>query len=137
MNIFPPGGKCDPSLRRPTNGVEDTPMFLGHFAVALASKRAAPKLNLGFTFLACQALDLVWPVLVLSGVEKLALTPGLMTMSPMDFQSYPYSHGLAAVLALSVLAYVLARWAFRRSHGESLVLGALVLSHWFLDVIVH
>ena len=45
-------------------------MFIGHFAVGLAAKKASPKINLGILFIACQLLDLIWPVLVLIGLEK-------------------------------------------------------------------
>ena len=44
-------------------------MFIGHFAVGLAAKRVAPSVSLGVLFAACQLLDLIWPVLVLLGVE--------------------------------------------------------------------
>ena len=42
-------------------------MFIGHFAVGFAAKKASPKINLGILFIACQLLDLIWPVLVLIG----------------------------------------------------------------------
>jgi hypothetical protein len=45
-------------------------MFIGHFAVGFAAKRVAPSTSLGTLFAAAQLLDLVWPVLVLAGVEK-------------------------------------------------------------------
>lgn len=48
-------------------------MFIGHFAVGFAAKRVEPKLNLGVLFIACQLLDLIWPVLVLLGIEKVGV----------------------------------------------------------------
>jgi len=45
-------------------------MFLGHFAVALAAKRAAPEISLGTLFLAAQLADLIWPNLFLLGIER-------------------------------------------------------------------
>ena len=44
-------------------------MFLGHFGVAFAAKRAAPEVSLGTLFAAAQAADLLWPNLVLAGVD--------------------------------------------------------------------
>lgn len=111
-------------------------MFLGHFSLALAAKRVEPKLNLGLTFAAAQALDLVWPVLVLSGVERLRIVPGLSAASPIDFEHYPYSHSLMAAALWALLAFAVARLA-RLSVRASAVLAALVLSHWTLDLLVH
>ena len=48
-------------------------MFIGHFAVGLAAKKASPKINLGILFIACQLSDLIWPVLVLIGLEKVSV----------------------------------------------------------------
>ena len=39
-------------------------MFIGHFAVGLAAKKASPKLNLGILFIACQLLDFIWHKLI-------------------------------------------------------------------------
>jgi hypothetical protein len=51
-------------------------MFIGHFAVGLAAKRIAPRTSLGTLFAAAQLLDLVWPVMVLVGVEQVLVDPG-------------------------------------------------------------
>lgn len=111
-------------------------MFLGHFSLALAAKRAEPKLNLGLTFAAAQALDLVWPVLVLGGIERLRIVPGLSAASPVDFEHYPYSHSLLAAALWALLAFGAARLAKLGTRAAA-VLAALVLSHWFLDLLVH
>ena len=47
-------------------------MFLGHYAVAIGAKRAAPRSSLGTLIAAAAFLDLVWPVLVLLGLERVA-----------------------------------------------------------------
>ncbi len=113
-------------------------MFIGHFAVAFAAKRAAPAVSLGTLFLACQFADLLWPNLVLAGVEHLAIAPGITAVTPLDFQSYPYSHSLLALAiwaALAAVVYKLIRGA--TPLGALLVVAGLVLSHWVLDVISH
>src|SRR6188472_351869 len=113
-------------------------MFIGHFAVAFAAKRAAPAVSLGTLFLACQFADLLWPNLVLAGVEHLAIAPGITAVTPLDFQSYPYSHSLLALAiwaALAAVVYKLFRGA--TPLGALLVVAGLVLSHWVLDVISH
>jgi membrane-bound metal-dependent hydrolase YbcI (DUF457 family) len=112
-------------------------MFLGHFAVALAAKKAAPATSLGTTIAAAQFADLLWPVLVLAGVEQVVVEPGNTAVTPLDFVHYPYSHSLVALAAWGIafgIVYALARKGGVRA---CLVIGLLVVSHWFLDVLVH
>ena len=71
-------------------------MFVGHFAVAFGAKRAVPAVSLGTLFIAGQLADLVWPVLVIAGIERVAVQPGLTKVTPLDFVYYPFSHSLAA-----------------------------------------
>jgi len=111
-------------------------MFLGHFGVALAAKKAAPKTSLGTLVLAAQFADLLWPVLLLLGIERVRIVPGLLAASPFDFTSYPISHSLVAQLgwgAILGIAYFVAR----RDGGSALLVGLLVPTHWVLDFIAH
>jgi hypothetical protein len=112
-------------------------VFIGHYAVAFAAKRAAPAISLGTLFLAVQLADLVWPALVLAGVERFEIRPGVTAFTPLDFVHYPWSHSLAAMLvwgaALGV-GYMLVRKARWR---DAVLLGALVVSHWVLDFVTH
>ena len=71
-------------------------MFLGHFGVAFAAKRVAPRVSLGTAVLAVQWADLIWPLFVLLGIEQVAIQPGITVVTPLDFVSYPYSHSLVA-----------------------------------------
>jgi hypothetical protein len=112
-------------------------MFLGHFAVGLAAKRAAPGLSLGLLFGAAQLADLVWPNLVLAGAEQLEVAPGATAVNPLRFVSYPWSHSLVALVAWGVLLGVLVALLRRGRRIEALTVGALVVSHWVLDVASH
>lgn len=112
-------------------------MFIGHFAVGFAAKRAAPAVSLGTLFLACQLADLVWPILVLAGVERFEIRPGITVVTPLDFVHYPWSHSLIALLAWGAalgLAYKLLR---RSAWAAPVVLALVVLSHWVLDFVSH
>lgn len=111
-------------------------MFVGHFAAGLAAKKVEPGLSLGATFVACQALDLIWPVLVLADVERVAVDPTATAFTPLDFEFYPWSHSLGMALCWSVLAVVVAR-LLRRSNAEAVLVGGLVASHWLLDWVTH
>jgi hypothetical protein len=112
-------------------------MFIGHYAVAFVAKKAAPAISLGTLFIAAQLADLVWPVLVLAGVERFEIRPGITAFTPLDFVHYPYSHSLVALASWGVVlgvGYMLARKARWRA---ALLLAALVVSHWVLDFVSH
>lgn len=110
-------------------------MFVGHIAIALAAKRAAPRTNLGLLALGTQWADTLWPILVLLGVERVEIKPGVTVMTPLDFISYPWSHSLLMLVVWGALAYA----AYRRGGGkrDALVLAACVVSHWVLDWMTH
>lgn len=114
-------------------------MFLGHFAVGFAAKRAAPAVSLGTLFLSCQLADLIWPNLVLLGIERVAIVPGITVVTPLDFQFYPYSHSLIASVAWAALAAGIYRLVRGRQATTIalVVIAAVVLSHWVLDVVAH
>jgi hypothetical protein len=111
-------------------------MFIGHFGVALAGKKLAPRTSLGTLFFAAQFLDLLWPVLLLAGLEHVRIAPGITRMQPFDFYDYPISHSLLTSIVWGVLV-ALAYFGLRRDARGAWVLGILVLSHWVLDVVVH
>jgi hypothetical protein len=109
-------------------------MFLGHYALGLAAKRATPGVSLGVLFLAAQLADILWPYLLAAGLEQVRIDPHNTAFTPLDFVSYPYSHSL---LLLSIWG-VAAGWLFARGDQRAMaIVTALVVSHWFLDVITH
>jgi hypothetical protein len=88
-------------------------MFLGHFGVGFGAKRFAPRASLGTLFLAALFADLLWPTLLLLGVERVRIAPGITRVTPLDFVSYPISHSLA-LIALWGLVFAALYWAARR-----------------------
>jgi len=111
-------------------------MFLGHFAVALAAKKATPKTSLGTLVLAAQFADMLWPLLLLLGIEQVRIVPGLLPVSPFDFTSYPYSHSLVGQIGWGALLGFI-YFMVRRNVSSALLVGLLVPSHWLLDFIAH
>ena len=111
-------------------------MFIGHFALGFAAKKAAPKLPLGALFIGAQFLDLLWPIFVLLGLETVRVHPGDTVVTPLEFVSYPLSHGLIPVLGWAVVLgfAILAARGYPRG---AWVVAALVVSHWVLDWITH
>ena len=112
-------------------------MFIGHFALAFGAKKFVPQVSLGVLFLACQLADIIWPNLVLLGVETLAVEPGITAMTPLNFLHYPYSHSLVALILWSVVFAALYSMLRRAGTKAAIAIAALVLSHWVLDVLTH
>ena len=111
-------------------------MFLGHFAVGMGSKPAAPRVSLGTLILAAQWLDLVWPIFVLTGLEHVRVVPGITRMQPLDFTDYPISHSLLGACGWALVVGG-AHYAKKRRVRDALILGVLVISHWVLDFLSH
>ena len=111
-------------------------MFLGHFGLALASKKVDPAPTLGTAFLAAQFIDLLWPFFLIAGLERVEIDPGNTAFTPLNFVSYPYSHSLAAVLVWSVL-FGAVYYLVRKNRRTAILLAALVISHWLLDFVTH
>jgi hypothetical protein len=111
-------------------------MFIGHFAAGFASKKISNSLSLALAFIAVQFLDLLWPILVLLGIEKVRIEEGITKLTPLDFTYYPYSHSLLMVIVWSLL-FGLIYYLVTKNRQNSFILGVLVLSHWFLDLLVH
>jgi membrane-bound metal-dependent hydrolase YbcI (DUF457 family) len=111
-------------------------MFVGHLAVALAAKRAVPKAPLGWLMVAATALDLVWPLFLLAGIEHVRMRPGATAFTPLVFDSYPWSHGLVMAVFWGILLAALGRWR-GFSFRICLWLVGLVVSHWVLDFLTH
>jgi hypothetical protein len=111
-------------------------MLLGHIAVGLAARRARPSASLAVWFLAVQLVDLLWPIFLLIGLERVRIAPGITAFTPLDFYHYPITHSLVGGV---IWALLLAAWWYSR-HRDAAVAGFLaagVLSHWVLDVISH
>jgi hypothetical protein len=111
-------------------------MFLGHFGVGFGAKRLAPRTSLGTLFLAAQFLDLLWPTLLLLGLERVAIVPGITVVTPLDFAHYPLSHSLLAA-ALWGLLFGTIYWLVERYRAGAWICGLAVVSHWLLDLLLH
>jgi len=111
-------------------------MFIGHYAVALAAKKGAPKVSLGTLFIAAQLVDLLWPLFLLLGLEHVRIDPGNTAFTPLDFYDYPITHSLVGAVGWSMLLGGV-YYGFRRERKSAVVIGLVVFSHWILDLITH
>jgi membrane-bound metal-dependent hydrolase YbcI (DUF457 family) len=113
-------------------------MFVGHYGPSFAIKSLRPAIPLWQLFIAVQLVDVVWAVLVLLGVEKVRIVPGITASNPLDLYYMPYTHSLVAAIFWSVAA-ALVFWLLSRvtTRSAAVWIGVAVFSHWILDFIVH
>ena len=109
-------------------------MFVGHLAVGLTGKRIEPKISLGTWILATLLADLLVFPLLIAGVERLRVQPGVAVNRMVG--DTPYSHSL---LMDTIWAGLFAGCFFlwRRYTRGAWLLFAAVLSHWVLDFVSH
>ncbi len=114
-------------------------MFVGHYSASFAAKAIDPRLRLGPLFVAAQLVNILWCLLLFAGVERVDLVPGYTATNDYVLEYVPYSHGLTATVgwaALAVLVWTAGR-RWRGWGGSALLVGPVVLSHWFADLISH
>jgi len=111
-------------------------MFVGHLAVALSAKKLDGRLPLPVATAASFGIDLLWPLLLLAGIETVRVDPGNTAFTPLSFESYPWSHSLVMTVVWGAMAGALATFLLQ-SKRLGLIVMALVASHWFLDLLTH
>lgn len=111
-------------------------MFIGHFGAGFTGKKFSKSASLGTYFMAAQWVDLIWPILVLLGIEKVKIEPGISSVTPLDFTYYPFTHSLFGVLIWALL-FGIVYFLIKKNIRVAIILGLLVLSHWVLDLFVH
>jgi len=116
--------------------VYDRRVFVGHFAVGFGARRLAPRPSLAVLLAAPQFLDMLWPVGVALGLERVRIVPGLTAASPLALDHYPYSHSLAATVVWSLL-FGAVYAALTKDRRGAVVLAGCVASHWVLDIVAH
>ncbi len=104
--------------------------------MALSAKKVEPRVHLGASVAAAFGLDLLWPILLLFGLESVRVNPGDTAFTSLAFDSYPWSHSLLVVVGWAGLGTVVGRRLYGSWRAGAL-LGGLVLSHWVLDAITH
>lgn len=113
-------------------------MFVGHYGVSFVAKRVQDDIPLWVLFVSVQLVDIVWAPLVLLGIEKVRIVPGITATNPLDLYFMPYTHSLVATLLWSAATALAYRFlAPRASLRGSVVVALAVFSHWILDFVVH
>jgi len=107
----------------------------GHFGLAAAVKAREPQVPLWALMLATQWLDVVFVPLYLAHVERLVPVAGTAGGYGKAVIHADYTHSLVGALALAALFALPALWRWGRR--TAVILGAVVFSHWVVDLIVH
>jgi hypothetical protein len=111
-------------------------MFIGHFAPAMAAAAHKDAPSLPVLMIGAQLVDWAFFGLLIIGVEKMRVTPGISVMNPMDLYHMPYTHSLTGTAAFAAIFGALVVLA-TRNRMAGILAAAVVLSHWFLDWLVH
>ena len=112
-------------------------MFIGHWAPALAAAAATRKAPpLAVLFIGAQLIDWAFFAFLLLGVEHMRFSPGISAMNPMDLYDMPYTHSLLGAAAFAGAIWLLRSLVVKDRTG-ALIGAAVILSHWFLDLLVH
>ncbi len=110
-------------------------MFVGHYAVGFGLKKKYHDIPLWLLFISVQFMDILVFLFVLLGIEKIKYNPSPNPFLRTIIEYVPYSHSLFSNVLIAVLVF-LTVWKIKsKKWGVALSLG--ILSHWFLDAIVH
>jgi len=110
-------------------------MYIGHYGFAFILKKKAKEIPLWLVFLSVQMVDFLCFFYVIFGIERMKFSPNQNPWLRTHLEFFPYSHSLfmGAIIALFVL---LVFWKFK-GKVWGIILSIGVLSHWFIDFLVH
>ncbi|MCK1999086.1 permease [Psychrobacillus psychrodurans] len=108
-------------------------MFAGHFGVAAVVKSKAPELPLWSLLVSSQLLDIAFVPFSLAGEESIEPLGDGGYANAMIYAFY--THSFIGALVLSIIAAYLAGVFWGKK--SAVITGAVVFSHWILDLIVH
>jgi hypothetical protein len=111
-------------------------MFIGHYAPAFVAATSPKSPRLGALFVAAQLVDIAFFAFLILGVEHMRLTPLATTMNAMDLYDMPWTHSLIGAVGWGV-AFAVVLKLLRGSWTAGAIGGAVVVSHWLIDLLVH
>ena len=110
-------------------------MFVGHYAIGFALKKRDRDIPLWLLFISVQFVDILAFLFVLLGIEQIKYNPSSNPFLRTIIEYVPYSHSLVANVLLSLIVFLIF-WKYKNKDW-GLILSVGVLSHWFLDALVH
>jgi hypothetical protein len=123
-------------------------MFIGHYAPAFVAATLPKAPRLGTLFIAAQLVDFAFFLFVIFDIEQMRITPGITAMNALDLYAMPYTHSLLGSIVFGAAFAVIVWTVQSRYHNKqasfaqkgataALIAGTVVVSHWFLDLLVH
>lgn len=110
-------------------------MIAGHFGLATGVKAGAPRLPLWALLFSTFLLDWIFIILFAAGIESITqIDPARPAYGGALIQAY-YTHSLVGALFIAAVAGLIAGRFWGQRGG--MVIGAVVFSHWILDLVVH
>ena len=110
-------------------------MFIGHYAAGFVLKKKSSEIPLWLLFVSVQFVDILAFLFILVGIEKISYNPDSNPFLRTILEYVPYSHSLVANALLSLIVFVIFCKFKNKVWGSVLSIG--VLSHWFIDAVVH
>jgi hypothetical protein len=112
-------------------------MGIGHVALALGASKAEPRLNVGWLIFAAVLSDFLLGIFAAFGLEQ-ATVPADFTSRHYLLFTFPYSHGLLALVVWStILGFLASRTVGLRGQRVWILVALVALSHFVLDGVVH
>ncbi|WP_188455061.1 hypothetical protein [Virgibacillus oceani] len=116
-------------------------MFVGHYSVSFALKKAEVSIPLWKLFLAVQFIDIIWAIFVFLGLEKAEIDLHSLAASPLNLYYMPFTHSVLGALFWAIAVFT-CTVVFSESKGPirwkmAMIYSIAVFSHWVLDFIVH
>jgi hypothetical protein len=112
-------------------------MGVGHAGLAVGASRFAPRVNVGWLVFAAFFCDFLLGIFAYLGMEHATAPPDFAARHYFWF-TFPYSHGLVAVVVWSLAAgFLVSRLRGSDRKIVFWVIAALVFSHFVLDALVH
>jgi hypothetical protein len=109
---------------------------INHAATALLLKRRFPTVRMAFLLLSVQAVELLWVVLNLIGVERTATDATVRSVQDIHLVHMPWSHSIATTLIFAGAAWIVIWYAFGM-HKTATAVGIGIASHLLLDLVTH
>jgi hypothetical protein len=110
-------------------------VIAGHFGLAAGIKAREHAVPLWALMLATQWLDVVFVPLYAAKIERIDVIGGGAPGYSNGIIHADYTHSLVGAIVLALSFALPAAWRWGRR--TAVVLGAVVFSHWLLDLLVH
>jgi hypothetical protein len=102
----------------------------------MIAKRVAPSVSLGTAILAAWFPDLLWCIFLVTGIEHVAIEPGITAVNALNLYDIAFSHSLLLDVVWGMALAGIYFWR-RSDRRAAWIVFAAVLSHWLLDWVSH